>query len=74
MNIWASLLFDLPPEIARAATDISIGLPSAAGGYLLKRRLPLKEIEDLTVTMILGTFTAIKSDYTISKTRLRRPS
>lgn len=67
-------LFDLPPEIARAATDISFGIPAAAGGYLLKRRLPLKEIEDLTVTMILGTFTAIKSDYTINKTRLRRPS
>ncbi len=65
-------LFDLPPDIARAATDISFGIPSAAGAYLLKRRLSLKEIEDLTVTMILGTFTAIKSDYTINKTRLRR--
>lgn len=66
-------LFDLPPDIARAATDISFGIPSAAGMYLLKRRLPLEAIEDLTVTMILGTFTAIKSDYTINKTRLRRP-
>lgn len=65
-------LFDLPPEIARAATDISFGIPSAAGMYLLRRRLPLEEVEDLTVTMILGTFTAIKSDYTINKTRLRR--
>jgi len=65
-------LFNLPPEIARAATDISFGIPAAAGGYLLKRRLPLEEIEDLTVTMILGTFTAIKSDYTINRTRLRR--
>jgi len=66
-------LFDLPPEIARAATDISFGIPSAAGMYLLKRQLPLKEVEDLTVTMILGTFTAIKTDHTINKTRLRRP-
>ncbi len=65
-------LFDLPPEIARAATDISFGIPSAAGAYLLNRRLSLEAIEDLTVTMILGTFTAIKSDYTINKTRLRR--
>ena len=64
-------LFDLPPDVARAATDISFGLPSAAGAYLLKRRLSLKEIEDLTVTMILGTFTAIKSDYTITKIPLR---
>ena len=66
-------LFDLPPEVVRAATDISFGIPSAAGMYLLKRQLPLKEIEDLTVTMILGTFTAIKTDYTINKTLLRRP-
>ena len=65
-------LFDLPPDIARAATDISFGIPSAAGMYLLTRRLPLKTIEDLTVTMIMGTFTAIKSDYMINKTRLRR--
>lgn len=65
-------LFDLPPKIARAATDISFGIPSAAGMYLLRRHLPLKEVEDLTVTMILGTFTAIKADYTIKKTRLRR--
>lgn len=64
-------LFDLPPEIARAATDISFGIPSAAGMYLLKRRLSLEAIEDLTVTMILGTFTAIKTDYTINKTKLR---
>lgn len=66
-------LFDLPPDIARAATDISFGIPSAAGMYLLKRQLPLKEVEDLTVTMIIGTFTAIKTDHTINKTRLRRP-
>ena len=65
-------LFDLPPEIARAATDISFGIPSAAGMFLLKRQLPLDQIEDLTVTMILGTFAAIKTDYTINKTQLRR--
>ncbi len=65
-------LFDLPPDIARAATDISFGIPSAAGMFLLKRQLPLDKIEDLTVTMILGTFTAIKTDYTLNKTRLRR--
>jgi len=61
-------LTGLPPEIARAATDISFGIPSAAGAYLLQRKLPLKEIEDLTTVMIMGTFTAIKSDYMINKT------
>ena len=66
----AGRLFGLPPDIARAATDISFGLPSAAGVYLLQRRLPLEQIEDLTVTMIIGTFTAIKSDQMVSKTPL----
>lgn len=70
----AENVFDLPPEIARAATDISIGIPSAAGAYLLQRRLPLDEVEDLTTTMIMGVFTAVKSDYMINKTRLRRRS
>ena len=68
----AGRLFGLPPDIARAATDISFGLPSAAGAYLLQRRLPLEQIEDLTVTMIIGTFTAIKSDHMVSKTLLHR--
>lgn len=67
----AGRLFDLPTEIAKAATDISFGIPSAAGAYLLTRRLPLEEIEDLTVTMIIGTFTAIKSEYTLKKTAIR---
>ena len=64
-------LFDLPPEVAKAVTDISIGIPSTAGAYLLKRELPLKQVEDITVTMIMGVFTAVKSDYMINKTPLR---
>ena len=69
----AARLFDLPPDIARAATDISFGLPAAAGAYLLTRRLPLSEVEDLTTTMILGTFTAIKSDEMVSKKPIHAP-
>ena len=72
LSVIAENVFDLPPEIARAATDISIGIPSAAGAYLLQRRLPLEEVEDLTTTMIMGVFTAVKSDYMINKTMLRR--
>lgn len=64
-------LFGLPPEIARAATDISFGIPAAAGAYLLTRRLPLEKVEELTTTMIMGTFTAVKADYMVSKTPLR---
>ncbi len=69
----AARLFDLPYDIARAATDISFGLPAAAGAYVLTRRLPLEEIEDLTVTMIIGTFTAIKSDSMIRRAPINAP-
>ena len=71
LAVIAKDVFDLPPEIAKAVTDISIGIPSSAGAYLLKRELPLQEVEDITVTMIMGVFTAIKTDFTINKTRLR---
>lgn len=67
----AQRLFDLPPDVAKAATDISFGIPAAAGAYLLRRELSLEEVEDITTTMIMGTFTAIKADYTIKKTPLR---
>lgn len=60
--------FNLPPEIAKAATDISFGLPAAAGAYLLQRKLSREALEDLTVTMILGTLNEIEREYT---TRLR---
>ncbi len=55
--------FDLPQDIARAATDISFGLPASAGSYLRRSVLDLKTIEDLTVTMIIGTITNVKTEY-----------
>lgn len=64
--------FDLPLEIARAATDISFGLPASAGSYLLRHDMKLEDLEDLTSTMIIGTFTAIRADYTTRKRPLRR--
>lgn len=64
--------FDLPREIARAATDISFGLPASAGAYLHRHNLDLKTLEDLTVTMIIGTFINLKSDYMSRKQPLRR--
>ena len=63
--------FDLPLEIARAATDISFGLPATAGAYLLRGDLDLEQLEDLTSTMIIGTFTAIRSDYMVRKRPIR---
>ena len=66
--------FDLPRDIARAATDISFGLPASAGSYLLRHDIDLKTLEDLTVTMIIGTITALKSDYVSRKQSLKRRS
>ncbi len=56
--------YGLPPEIATAATDISFGLPAAAGAYLLQRKLSRDQLEDLTVTMIMGTLNELKREHT----------
>jgi AcrR family transcriptional regulator len=64
--------FDLPLDIARAATDISFGLPASAGSYLQRHKFDLQTLEDLTVTMILGTFTQLKSDYVARRQPLKR--
>jgi TetR/AcrR family transcriptional regulator, fatty acid biosynthesis regulator len=64
--------FDLPRDIARAATDISFGLPASAGSYLRRHDLPLKTIEDLTVTMIIGTIMNVKNEYVARKQPLKR--
>ncbi len=62
--------FGLDPDIARAATDISFGLPAAAGNYLLHSEMELKKIEDLTVTMILGSLSAVNNDNSIRKLKI----
>jgi TetR/AcrR family transcriptional regulator, fatty acid biosynthesis regulator len=64
--------FELPRDIARAATDISFGLPASAGSYLRRHDLPLKTIEDLTVTMIIGTIMNVKNEYVARKQPLKR--
>jgi TetR/AcrR family transcriptional regulator, fatty acid biosynthesis regulator len=64
--------FDLPREIARAATDISFGLPASAGSYLRRHDLPLETVEDLTVTMIIGTIMNVKNEYVARKQPLKR--
>ena len=55
--------FDLPQDIARAATDISFGLPASAGAYLLRHTMSREAMEDLTVTMIMGSITHLKAEY-----------
>lgn len=64
--------FDLPYDIARAATDISFGLPASAGSYLRRGDLDLKTIEDLTVTMIIGTIMNVKTEFMARKQPLAR--
>lgn len=65
--------FDLPPDIARAATDISFGLPASAGAYLHRSTMDLKTLEDLTVTMIIGSVVHLKEDYVVRRQPLVRP-
>lgn len=72
LAIIAARHFDLPIDIARAATDISFGLPATAGAYLLRSNMGLEQLEDLTSTMIIGSFTAIRSDYMVRKRPLLR--
>jgi TetR/AcrR family transcriptional regulator, fatty acid biosynthesis regulator len=64
--------FDLPRDVARAATDISFGLPASAGSYLRRGDLDLKAVEDLTVTMIVGSLISVKNEYMARKQPLRR--
>ncbi|MEM8633642.1 MAG: helix-turn-helix domain-containing protein [Pseudomonadota bacterium] len=64
--------FDMPPEIARAVTDISLGIPMAAGEFLLRSDMDLKELEDLTVSMMIGTYTMARFDYFTRKKKLER--
>jgi TetR/AcrR family transcriptional regulator, fatty acid biosynthesis regulator len=55
--------YKLPRPIARAATDISFGLPASAGSYLHRHDLDLKTLEDLTVAMIIGTFSDLENRF-----------
>ncbi|MEO1035417.1 MAG: helix-turn-helix domain-containing protein [Pseudomonadota bacterium] len=64
--------FDMPEDLARAATDISFGLPASAGEYLLRGEMDREALEDLTVSMIIGTFVMVRNDFLTRKQRLKR--
>ena len=55
--------YKLPRHIARAATDISFGLPASAGSYLLRHDMDFQTLEDLTVAMILGTMSDLENRF-----------
>jgi TetR/AcrR family transcriptional regulator, fatty acid biosynthesis regulator len=52
--------YKLPRPIARAATDISFGLSASAGSYMHRHDLDAKTLEDLTVAMVMGTFSDLE--------------
>lgn len=55
--------FDIPFDIATAATDISFGLPEAGGNYLHRVKADRKQIEELTATMIIGAVKELSANY-----------
>lgn len=55
--------FNIPMEITIPVVDISFGLPDAAGRYLEEKGADKQFIEDITVTMILGSISAIKDEF-----------
>lgn len=64
-------VFDLPMEIAVPATDISFGLPDAAGIYLDRKKADRQMVEDITVAMIIGCVTTLKDNYDVSFKSIR---
>ena len=77
VNYLAEVLsdnFNIDIEVARATIDISYGMPTAAGQYLIHHDISLQKVEDITVAMILGSYQAIQKKYETSlKTLLKRP-
>ncbi|GAB5489451.1 MAG: hypothetical protein Pars2KO_30210 [Parasphingorhabdus sp.] len=64
--------FDMPIDLARAVTEISLGIPTSAGEFLLRSDMDIKELEDLTVSMMLGTYTMARLDHFSRKKKLKR--
>jgi len=56
--------FGIPMELAIPASSISFGLPVAAGDYLDSKNADLQVVEDLTVSMIIGSIEALQKNYT----------
>jgi hypothetical protein len=63
---------DIDMAIAVPMIDISFGMPSAAGQYLIHHDINRQTLEDITVTMILGSYEAIKAKYDSSFKPLER--
>jgi AcrR family transcriptional regulator len=55
--------FGVDMSIALPAVDISFGMPAAAGNYLIHNDVSRQTIEDITVTMIIGSIEALSNNY-----------
>ncbi|MEM8943130.1 MAG: TetR/AcrR family transcriptional regulator [Pseudomonadota bacterium] len=67
-------IYDLPIEISTAATEVSFGLPAAAGEYLIRSGMDRQTVEDITVAMILGSVGGIRDNMIARQKRIQRPS
>lgn len=67
-------LFDIPLDVAVAATEISFGLPAAAGEFLVRGGMDRQLIEDITVSMILGSVGGLRSDMFGRRLKVKPPS
>lgn len=67
--ILAARNFDIPMELAIASSDISFGIPAAAGHLFETHPHDPLWVEDMTVHMILGAFEGISQAYKAGKVR-----
>lgn len=67
-------LFGMPLDIAIAATEISFGLPAAAGDFLVRSGMDRQKVEDITVSMILGSISGLRSDMLGRQLKVKQPS
>jgi len=59
--------FEMPLELAKIATRVSFGIPVSAGEFLLRGEVDRDELEDLTVSMILGSVLKARDDYILRR-------
>ncbi|TRY33789.1 TetR/AcrR family transcriptional regulator [Aliiglaciecola sp. M165] len=64
--------FGIDMSIAVPAVDISFGIPAAAGHYLTRHDVDRQTVENISVTMILGTFEALLGKYETSLKPLQK--
>lgn len=67
-------VFDIPIDVATAGTEISFGLPAAAGEFLVRSGMDRQLVEDITVSMILGSISGLRTDPLGRKMTIKSPT